>query len=86
MSSMRGQTQPQGRHALQTLRRSRDRGRTRTDYDGREIILATALSECLDEMQRNGGDIEAALRRSPYLAPEVRPLLEVASLLLPRKI
>jgi len=46
-------------------------------------MLATALSECLDEMRNNGGDIEAALERVPGLAPEIRPLLEVAALLLP---
>lgn len=61
----------------------RSRGGAALSRDEREIILAIALSECLDEMQNNGGDIEAALERIPGLAPEIRPLLEVAALLLP---
>jgi hypothetical protein len=37
-------------------------------------------------MQMNGGDVDAALGRSPHLAAEIRPLLEVAALLLPERI
>jgi hypothetical protein len=58
---------------------------TRAEYDEGEAVLAIALSECLDEMQQNGGDIEAALGRNPHLAVHIRPLLEVAALLLPEK-
>ncbi len=85
MSSTSGQTQPRGRHALQALRRSRGWGWARAHYDEGEVVLAVALSECLDEMQRNGGDVDAALGRSPHLAAEIRPLLEVAALLLPER-
>ena len=82
MASTSRQTQPRGRHALQELRRSRGRGWARAHYDEGEAVLAVALSECLDEMQDNGGDVDAALGRSPHLAVEIRPLLEVAALLL----
>ena len=81
MSSTGGRTQPRGRHAL--LAPGRFRGSDALSRDEREIMLAIALSECLDQMQNNGGDIEAALERVPGLAPEIRPLLEVAALLLP---
>jgi hypothetical protein len=46
-----------------------------------EVVLADALSECLDEMQKNGGDIEAALGRKPDMAADIKPLLEVAAML-----
>jgi len=50
-------------------------------HDRGEAVLATVLSECLDEMQRNGEDIETALAQNPDLAAEIRPLLEVAAML-----
>jgi len=50
-------------------------------HDRGEAVLATVLSECLDEMQRNGEDIETALAQNPDLAGEIRPLLEVAAML-----
>jgi hypothetical protein len=59
---------------------------TPAEYDEGEAVLAIALSECLDEMQHNGGDVEAALVRSPHLAADIRPLLEVAALLLPERV
>lgn len=72
-----------------TLRRHRPRARERSkrwmwprgDYDRGEAALAIALSECLDEMQMNGGDVEAALVRYPELAADILPLLEVAAML-----
>lgn len=83
MSSTRGQTQPRGRYALQALSRTRGWSHAHVHYDEREVTLAIALSECLDEMQKNGGNIDAALSRSPHVAADIKPLLEVAALLLP---
>ena len=74
------------RRCGQSLDKSKPWARTRADYDEGEAVLAVALSECLDEMQNNGGDVDAALGRSPHLAVEIRPLLEVAALLLPERI
>ncbi len=80
-----GQTRVLGRYA-QVLRKSKPCSWTRADYDEGEVVLAVALSECLDEMQMNGGDVDAALGRSRHLAAEIRPLLEVAALLLPERV
>lgn len=75
------------RRCGQGLEKSKPWARTRADYDEEgEAVLAVALCECLDEMQNNGGDIDAALGRSPHLAVEIRPLLEVAALLLPERV
>ena len=80
-----GQTRVLGRYA-QVVGRPKSCAWTRADYNEGEVVLAVALSECLDEMQMNGGDVDAALGRSPHLAAEIRPLLEVAALLLPERI
>jgi len=78
---MGGQTRTLGRHRPQALERSKRWMWPRTDYDRGEALLAIALSECLDEMQVNGGDIEAALKGCPELAADIQPLLEVAAML-----
>jgi len=78
---MGGQMRALGRDRLQALEKSKDWSWPRTEYDRGEDVLATVLSECLDEMQRDGGDIETVLAQNPELAAEIRPLLEVAALL-----
>lgn len=78
---MRGQTPALRRQGPQALDRPKHGMRPRAKYNKVEEELAAALSECLDEMQKNGGDIEAALARNPELAAEIRPLLEVAAML-----
>ena len=83
---MGGQTRALGRHRLQALETSKHWVWPRAEYNRGEAVLAVALSECLDEMQRNGGDLEAALGQSPELAVEIRPLLEVAAMLRPSAI
>ena len=82
---MGGQTRTPRRHRLQALEKSKHRKRPREQYDRREAVLARVLGECLNEMQRNGGDIEAALAQYPDLAAEIRPLLEVAAMLRPAR-
>ena len=77
---MGGQTRALGRHRLQALERSKPWW-PRNHHKMGEVVLADALSECLDEMQRNGGDIEAALGRKPDMAADIKPLLEVAAML-----
>jgi hypothetical protein len=81
---MGGQTRAPG-HRPQALEKSKHRKQPRAQYDRGEAVLARVLGECLDEMQRNGGDIEAALALYPDLAAEIRPLLEVASMLRPAR-
>ncbi len=76
---MGGQTRALGRHRLQALERSKPWPRNQNKMG--EVVLADALSECLDEMQKNGGDIEAALGRKPDMAADIKPLLEVAAML-----
>ncbi len=82
---MSGQTRTRRRHERRALDRSKHWGRPRANDDVAEGLLATVLSECLDEMQRNGGDIETAMMHNPGLANEIRPLLEVAAMLRPAK-
>ena len=78
---MRGQTRTLRRRKLQALESPKQSRWPRKEYDRGEDVLAAVLSECLDEMQRNGGDIETALAQNPDLAAEIRPLLEVAAAL-----
>lgn len=80
---MGGQTRGLGRHRLQALEEPNHMLWPRSKSDRGEVVLATVLSECLDEMQRNGGDIEGALEHNPDFAADIRPLLEVAALLRP---
>lgn len=81
-----GQTRVLRRDEILPLGRTKHWVWPREQYDEGEAVLALALTECLDEMQRNGGNIEAALGRSPRLAAHIRPLLEVAAMLLPKRI
>ena len=78
---MSGQTRALGRHRLQALESSKPWMWPRSQNKMGEVALADALSECLDEMQKNGGDIEAALGQNPQMAADIRPLLEVAAML-----
>ena len=82
---MSGQTRTRRRHERRALGRSKHWSGSRGNHDVAEGLLATVLSECLDEMQRNGGDIETAIMHNPDLAGEVRPLLEIAAMLRPAK-
>ena len=78
---MGGQTRSLGRHRLQALDDPKPWMWPRNQNKMGEVILADALSECLDEMQKNGGNIEAALASKPDMAADIRPLLEVAAML-----
>jgi hypothetical protein len=82
---MGGQTRALRRDRLQAPEESKDWSWPRTQYDRGEDVLATILSECLDEMQRDGGDIETVLAQNPELTAEIKPLLEVAAMLRARR-